>query len=134
MKNENDKCSTKIIKGHKIVQYNNCIYVPPRLQECIIDWYHQYLVHSGTTRMEETIKQIFYWKNMQTQIEEYVRTFHTCQTTKKKHKKYGFLPAKKAETEPWAQVSMDLVKPYTVETSTKLIGHQCVPESFDAFI
>ena len=57
---------------------------------------------------------------MQTQIEEYVHTCYKCQTTKKKHKRYRFLPAKKAETEPWLWINMDLVGPYTVKTYTKM--------------
>ena len=78
IKAEKEDITENIIKGHKIVLYNNCVYILLQLQEWIIDWYHQYLVHLGITRMEETIKQIFYWKNVQTQIEEYACTCYIC--------------------------------------------------------
>ena len=37
----------------------------------------------------------------------------TCQTTKRTHNsKYGQLPAKEAEAEPWDKLCVDLIGPY----------------------
>ena len=38
---------------------------------------------------------------------------------KKQRKKYGHLPAKKAETVIWSRVNVDMIGPYTVKTPTK---------------
>jgi hypothetical protein len=38
---------------------------------------------------------------------------------KKKRKKYGLLPPKIAESDPWVMVCVDLVGPFTIRTPTK---------------
>ena len=38
--------------------------------------------------------------------------FHTCQLTKRKENKYGKLPAKIAEVDPWKTLCVDLIGPY----------------------
>jgi hypothetical protein len=39
--------------------------------------------------------------------------------TKKERKKYGLLPPKIAESDPWVMVCVDLVGPFTIRTPTK---------------
>jgi hypothetical protein len=39
--------------------------------------------------------------------------------TKKERKKYGLLPSKIAESDPWVMVCVDLVGPFTIRTPTK---------------
>jgi hypothetical protein len=39
--------------------------------------------------------------------------------TKKEHKKYGLLPPKIAESDPWFIVCVDLVGPFTIRTPAK---------------
>jgi hypothetical protein len=39
--------------------------------------------------------------------------------TKKERKKYGLLPSKIAESDPWVMVCMDLVGPFTIRTPAK---------------
>ena len=56
---------------------------------------------------------------MQIDIEEYVKTCHACQLTKKQQKKYGHLPAKKAEVTPWERVNVDQIGPYTIKSGKK---------------
>ena len=40
---------------------------------------------------------------------------HTCQLTKKSSKKYGHLPEKKAQSDPWDILCVDLIGPYTIK-------------------
>ena len=82
-------------------------------------WYHEYLVHPGQTRMEETLRKVFYWPNLDKDVQGYVKTCRKCQISKRQRKKYGHLPAKKAEDIPWNRVNVDLIGPYTVRTPTK---------------
>ena len=44
---------------------------------------------------------------------------HTCQITKRSHKKYGHLPEKEAESTPWDKLCVDLIGPYTMERKGK---------------
>ena len=44
---------------------------------------------------------------------------YTCQTTKKRTKKYGLLPEKTAESDPWDVLCIDLIGPYQIERKNK---------------
>ena len=52
-------------------------------------------------------------------VQSYCKTCHKCQLSKKAQKKYGFLPAKQAETNPWDRVNVDLIGPYTILVNGK---------------
>lgn len=56
---------------------------------------------------------------MRKKCEKYISSCHTCQVFKKQRKKYGQLPVKKAETEPWQRVNVDLIGPYKVRLDGK---------------
>jgi hypothetical protein len=56
------------------------------------------------------------------------KTCPTCQRTKKTSKKYGHLPIKEAEANPWEKLCVDMIGPYTIKnlkTKKKLRIH-CV--------
>ena len=91
------------------------IVLPRALQKKAVQWYHQYLLHPGETRMELTIGQHYYWKSMRTTIQQVCRDCDTCTTIKKsnKQRKRGLLPPKQAETIPWHTLCIDLIGPYT---------------------
>ena len=46
-------------------------------------------------------------------------TCPVCQLTKNERKKYGLLPPKKAESDPWVMVCVDLMGPFTMKTPLK---------------
>jgi hypothetical protein len=54
-------------------------------------------------------------------IDSLCSTCQVCQMTKKElaRKKYGLLPPKIAESDPWVMVCVDLVGPCTIRTPTK---------------
>ena len=58
-------------------------------------------LNPGINRTEETISQHLYWPKMRDQITKYVQACPTCQKNKTKVKKYGWLPPKEAEAQPW---------------------------------
>ena len=70
--------------------------------------------------MEATIRQNFTWPGLKPQVEEWCRTCHRCQVFKEQRKKYGHLPAKKVETQPWSRVNVDFVGPYQNKTPKTL--------------
>ena len=107
------------VKRETLVHYRNRIYIPEQLRSRIMNWYHEYLVHPGKVRMLETMANIMYWPKMAEHIDRFVKSCHKCQIAKKNCKKYGHLPPKIAEVEPWRRVNVDLIGPYSVNTPTK---------------
>jgi len=107
------------LEGYDLITYKGRISIPRILKNKLIGWYHEYLVHPGDRRMEETIKQHFTWKKLREDVEAHVKTCRKCQLTKKPKKKYGHLPARQADTVPWKRVNVDLIGPYTVKTPSK---------------
>jgi hypothetical protein len=102
-----------------IVTENTKIVVPKQLQKRVVTWYHETLCHPGETRTEQTIRLNFNWKNLQKDVEDICKKCHTCQVHKRKKKKYGHLPEKEAEAEPWERCCVDCIGPYTIKRKNK---------------
>jgi len=101
-------------KERELIVYKDKIVVPQTLQKRIVDWYHTFLCHPGINRTEETISQHFWWPKMRDHITTSVATCDNCQRNKRRHKKYGHLPPKEAEAEPWDKLCIDLIGPYKI--------------------
>ena len=106
-------------KARELICYKDKIVVPSALQTRIVDWYHTFLCHPGINRTEETIGQHFWWPKMRGQITDSVSTCANCQRNKRRNKKYGHLPPKEAEAEPWDKLCIDLIGPYTIQRKGK---------------
>ena len=102
-------------KKWALITYKNRIVIPKSLQERTVTWYHETLCHPGETRTEQTIRQHFTWKNLRETVHKICSKCDTCQRSKKSHKKYGHLPEKKAEANPWDKLCVDLIGPYTIK-------------------
>ena len=101
-----------ITKDEKIV-------IPEKLQRRIVEWYHTFLCHPGETRTELTIRQHFTFKGLKPMVKDVCSRCSICQKSKKHTKKYGKLPEKEAEIQPWETLCVDLIGPYTVSKSKK---------------
>ena len=101
-------------KQRPLICYQDKIVMPRSLQKRCVKWYHEMLLHPGLNRTEETIRQHFYWKDLRDHVKDIVSRCPTCQLTKKKHLKYGLLPPKEAEAEPWETLCVDLIGPYKI--------------------
>ena len=86
--------------------------IPKDLQEPMVQWYHTYLSHPGTTRTEATISQHFYWKGLRNTVHDICSKCEACQFLKRRKGNYGKLPAKEAETTPWDVLCVDLIGRY----------------------
>jgi transposase InsO family protein len=102
-----------------IVTENDKIVVPKQLQKRVVTWYHETPCHPGETRTEQTIRLNFNWKNLRKDVEDICKKCHTCQVHKRKKKKYGHLPEKEAEAEPWERLCVDCIGPYTIKRKNK---------------
>ena len=102
-----------------LLHLNDKIYVPASLRKRILTWYHDVLMHPGMTRMLKTIQMHFTWPKLRDEVERFCKRCNTCQLTKKTKKKYGHLPAKEAEAEPWDTLCIDLIGPYIIKDDMK---------------
>ena len=85
--------------------------IPASLQMKVLSWYHHYLQHPGTDRMEGTIGSIMYWHGMSQQIRKMCKTCPRCQKAKARKRKYGHVPPKEAVILPWQTLHCDLIGP-----------------------
>ena len=114
-------------KTRELICYNGKIVVPDVLQNRIVQWYHDYLGHPGINRTEETIGQHLWWPKMRNHITNSVSSCESCQQNKRRNRKFGHLPEKEAEAQPWEKMCIDLIGPYTIRRKGQKDLHcQCV--------
>jgi RNase H-like domain found in reverse transcriptase/Integrase zinc binding domain/Reverse transcriptase (RNA-dependent DNA polymerase) len=104
----------RVIRRHALIYHRDKIVVPLALQGELLQWYHSFLLHPGSTRMYETIRQHFYWPAIYRDIDQLVRNCPSCQRYKRQRKHYGNLPDKTHQPHPWNTVAVDLIGPWTV--------------------
>ena len=68
---EKNTYSTEMVEGYDLIHLHGKIYVPVALQARILAWYHEYLAHPGRDRMEQTLRSLFYWKGMSSDVQHY---------------------------------------------------------------
>jgi hypothetical protein len=107
------------IEGYDLQCCKDKIYISQSLRQRVLSWYYEYLLHPGQTRTEKTIRNTMTWPGLTQDVERLCSTCSVCQLTKRKRKKYGLLPPKIAESEPWVMVCVDLVGPFTIKTPPK---------------
>ena len=93
---------------------NDKIVVPTILQKYVVNWYHTYLLHTGTEYTEATIIQHYYWNKLREDIRTHIKVCDTFQKNKKPNLTYGKLPAKEAEAIPWDRLLVDIILPYKI--------------------
>jgi hypothetical protein len=74
-----------------------------------VTWYHDILCHPGKTCTEETIRQHFIWNSLRDDVIDVCKKCVICQKMKRKTIKYGYVPAKQAEVNPWEVLCVDLI-------------------------
>ena len=89
----------------------NLIYVPDKLVIDLLKWYHSALIHPGTDRMHNTMRQHYHWKGMAMDIAEFVKKCPECQRFKITGKKnYGKLPLSNFDrSKPWDVMHVDMI-------------------------
>ena len=105
-------------KKRELIGHNDKIVIPASLQKRL-EWYQTILCHPGETKTEQTIRKHFTWKNLRQQAAHVCGRCHTCQITKCAKKKYGHLPIKEVEAEPWEKLCVNLIGPYTIKRPRK---------------
>jgi hypothetical protein len=114
-----EKYTYELVENTKLLCKEGKMVIPKNLQHRAISWYHHYLQHPGSTRLEETIRASMYWRGMRPTIRKYVKKCETCQVNKRRKQKFGKLPPKLAVTTPWESLCVDLIGPYTLKGKDK---------------
>ncbi len=52
--------STKLVENIKVLCKDGKLGIPKDLQDQAVAWYHHYLQHPGSTRLEETLHSAMY--------------------------------------------------------------------------
>jgi hypothetical protein len=59
--------SIQHIEGYDLLCYKENIYIPQSLRQKkqrLLSWYHEYLLHPGQTRTENTIRNTMTWSDL----------------------------------------------------------------------
>eukprot|EP00804_Cyclotella_cryptica_P016192 CCRYP_005685-RA/>CCRYP_005685-RA protein AED:0.45 eAED:0.81 QI:0/0/0/1/0.5/0.33/3/0/553 len=111
--------SPQLVENIKVLCKDGKMVIPTSLQHRAVAWFHHYLQHPGTKRLEETLRLSMYWKGLRTTVQSHVKKCHSCQVNKHRQIKYGKLPTKLAITNPWEALCVDLIGPYTIKGKNK---------------
>ena len=101
-------------KDHFLICQNKKICLPTALQKKTVDWYHEMLCHPGETQTEHTLRQHFDCRGLRTTVHDVCKKCQTCQRAKTTNQKYGKLPPKQDEKNPWDTLCVDLISPYKI--------------------
>lgn len=104
--------------------YCNKIYYPsPSEVQKILRENHDIPIagHLGATRMYNRIREQYYWKNMRSEIENYVNNCASCQTNKALRKiNRAPMQITSTSTSPFERLSLDIVGPLPESGTAKL--------------
>lgn len=100
--------------------------LPEALIAPTIEWYHLILNHCGSTRLVETLRCHLWIPNLQRRVTEYVSTCDHCQRFKQPGPGYGHLPPKNDVAQPWEEVAVDLIGPWTLQLPAGMLTIQAL--------
>jgi transposase InsO family protein len=106
-------------RGGAVICHNHKVVIPQQLRNHVVKWYHEMLCHPGEKRTEETIRQHLTWPGLKTDVIKHIKKCPNCQRNKKQKKKYGHLPPKLAESQPWEHLCVDMIGPYQIRRKGK---------------
>ena len=84
-----------------------------------VKWFHQVLGHPGEKRLRETLQQRYYHPQLHQTIDKY-KCEH-CQKHKLSGRGYGLLPEREMRVAPWTEVAVDLIGPWKVKVSGRVV-------------
>ena len=102
--------------GTTLYVHKDRIIIPKVMVSDPLTWYHSSLLHPGVSCMRATLKKHFYWKRMDKNIEDLVRTCPVCQRCKKiAVRPVGHLPLRGSRSVvPWERIHVDCIGPWTI--------------------
>lgn len=73
----------------EVLTYKGRIYVPKKLQRKTMQWYHYFLCHPGSNRLEKTMAHSLYWPNMAIHCMQFTENCSNCQMHKREERSMG---------------------------------------------
>ena len=152
-KEEVERAADKYVKKGDYWYHGNCIALPPGdkhepLRRAIITEHHDttFAGHPGFDRLKASIKRVFYWSGLHTEVLKYARQCVSCARNKSsRQSKAGLLYPHAIPDHPWHTISMDFIcgLPQTlkgedtiavfVDKLTKMVHlHPCTNRGFGA--
>ena len=114
------KYTKRFVHGGELILEEGKIYIPTKIRPRVVNWYHHFLCHPGTTRLDKTLRETMTWPGLKEMVKDYCKRCKECQLAKRLRRKYGKVPPKIAEDTPWKVVCVDFVGPYTVKQKNNL--------------
>ena len=93
----------------------------------MLDWYHFYLNHPGSSILDKIIREVYYWKVLVIQEELYADPFKICQQFKNRKTLHGHLPPNNiAELKTWNAVHVNLIGLYSKSIRQHQTGNNII--------
>lgn len=105
------------------IHHNTIIYPVPTEIAKILKENHDIPIagHLGSNRMYDRIKERYYWKNMRSEIEDYIKNCKLCQSNKALRKiNKAPMQITTTSTRPFERISLDIVGPLPEAGQQKL--------------
>ena len=91
------------------------ICIPDGLLSDMVQFYHKTLGHAGEVRVYDSIRARFHHPRLKATTEEVRRSCQVCRQYKLHGPGYGELPPREVKADPWEEVHVDLIGPWTVK-------------------
>ena len=89
-------------KSYDLITRDDKIVIPASLERPAVEWYHEHLLHPGSTRLELTLRQHYTFIGLKTRVEQVTKACMVCKSLKKSQAKCGMIPVKaNPEWIPW---------------------------------
>nr|GFB36325.1 reverse transcriptase domain-containing protein [Tanacetum cinerariifolium] len=83
----------------------------------------KYLIHSGSDKMYQYMKKLYWWPNMKADIATYVRKCLTCAKVKAEHQRpSGLLVQPEIPVWKWDNITMDFVTKLPKSPQVKVVA------------
>jgi transposase InsO family protein len=119
---DQDGFEIQVFHGTELICYlqDNAwkIVLPESMIEPTIAWYHIMLGHCGTVRLANSLLTHLWFPNARPRISTFVSSCEACQRNKQPGRGYGHLPPKNDIAQPWEEVAVDLIGPWTLRVPT----------------
>ena len=97
-----------------IILFKGKTYIPPSLREIVISQHHDAITagHPGVKRTRELIERQYWWPDLLSDIQKYVKGCTPCQSDNPtRSKRTAPLNPMDISTLPWEKISVDIIGP-----------------------
>lgn len=102
----------------KLYTQQGRIILPQDYGIVVVQLYHDWLNHPGTSKLYETLKSTFIWQGMFQHISNFTQQCLDCAHAKISNRKEGQIPLCTPDVLPWSTLCVDLIGPYKMNQET----------------